>query len=670
MKKIIYSIIAGFGMLSIASCSGMLDTDGASDTSRMVVDPNLNQKTDSVSFAYGVMEAMQQLADQYFLQNEMRGELSAPTSKATTHLKELASFSVSEENKYDSVYLYYKVINNCNYYLANRDTTLYTGSDNVVINEYVAMAAYRAWAYLQLTTHYGDVPYITEPVSTVSQINAQTANTDKMTILASQAEYLQTLKNRCSEDQIQVPYYRNAFSIGKLNWANTNKQMNPSQCFVPLNVVLGDLYLELGRYLEAATCYYQFLRYRGKKSPLYLDVNNSNTREPQDGYTYEWPIPNTNTDIALTNGRSAWDVIFMDQSTSVPSDIEVISYIPSAVNYMRGRIFELPELFGYDYYGTTDNRISNYRIWGCPQTTEIQIAPSVTYKDMSENAPYYYITREQRIYNGDPADPTSGTKVYVGDKKNIGDGRANMISGGRTTATSSYVYVQKPSTGYVYLYRMSTVFLRLAEALNRAGYPDLAFYILKTGFGSNDIGKYLARKYEAGVGGSPFPEKYYFISEKSYKFLHESSVGMLTEADSVYFLNYYIPRNNKAKPAMVGIHFHGAGAVDDGARWMSAYNYKDVVEERIEKIRGDFGLAASATYSEEEYINAVEDLLCDEYAMEFAFEGTRFSDLLRIARHKNMAGGFGGNFGDTWLSKKLENNASGITTQNCYLPFK
>lgn len=659
MKKIIYSIIAGLGLVSITSCSGMLDTDGSSDSSRMVVDPALNQKSDSVSFAYGVMEAMQQLADQYFLQNEMRGDLSAPTAKATTHLKELSSFSVGEENKYDSVYLYYKVINNCNYYLAHRDTALYTGSDNVVINEYIAMASFRAWAYLQLTTQYGDVPYVTEPVSTVSQINALTANTDKMSILASQADYLQALKNRYNEDQIQVPSFRDPnqyYSVGRLNWnTSINKFFNPKHCFIPLNVVLGDLYLEMGRYMEAATCYYQFLRYRGKVNPSYLWVNNSNTRQPQDGYTYEWPIPNTNTDITLTNGRDKWDQIFINQSlNNMPDPWEVISYIPSAVNYMRGRIYELPELFGYDYYGTTGNRVSNYRIWGCPQTTEIQIAPSATYKEMSENAPYYYITKDQQEF-------VTGSKVFVGDKKNIGDGRANMISAGRTAATSSNVYVQKPSTGYVYLYRLSTVFLRLAEALNRAGYPDLAFYILKTGFGSNDIGKYLARKYEAGV--SPFPEKYYFISEKSYKFLHESNVSMLVEADSVYFLN-------SASKHMVGIHFHGAGAVDDGPTWMSAYNYKDVVEERIEKIRGEFGLPAGAAYSEEEYINAVEDLLCDEYAMEFAFEGTRFSDLLRIARHKNMAGSFGGTFGDIWLSKKLENNAAGITTQNCYLPFK
>ena len=56
--------------------------------------------------------------------------------------------------------------------------------------------------------------------------------------------------------------------------------------------------------------------------------------------------------------------------------------------------------------------------------------------------------------------------------------------------------------------------------------------------------------------------------------------------------------------------------------------------------------------------------------MEFAFEGTRFSDLRRLALHKNMAGTYAGNFGDVWLSRMLQNNAAGITTQNCYLPYK
>ena len=94
-----------------------------------------------------------------------------------------------------------------------------------------------------------------------------------------------------------------------------------------------------------------------------------------------------------------------------------------------------------------------------------------------------------------------------------------------------------------------------------------------------------------------------------------------------------------------------------------------MVKEKIADISDRFNLGLT-DYTKEDYINAVEDLLCDEYAMEFAFEGTRFSDLRRLALHKNRAGTYGGNFGDIWLSHKLQNNATDITTKNCYLPYR
>ena len=89
-----------------------------------------------------------------------------------------------------------------------------------------------------------------------------------------------------------------------------------------------------------------------------------------------------------------------------------------------------------------------------------------------------------------------------------------------------------------------------------------------------------------------------------------------------------------------------------------------------------FGLGV-ATMSDADRMNAVEDLLCDEYAMEFAFEGTRFSDLQRLARHKNGYSGtqydgtpasYGASFGYTWLRKKL--GAKGWNESNMYLPFE
>ncbi|MBQ5509669.1 MAG: RagB/SusD family nutrient uptake outer membrane protein, partial [Prevotella sp.] len=72
-------------------------------------------------------------------------------------------------------------------------------------------------------------------------------------------------------------------------------------------------------------------------------------------------------------------------------------------------------------------------------------------------------------------------------------------------------------------------------------------------------------------------------------------------------------------------------------------------------------------------INAIEDLICDELALETAFEGNRFADLCRMARHKNEAGLYGGNFGSLWLARKLafKNPQKDLTNpENWYLPFK
>lgn len=77
--------------------------------------------------------------------------------------------------------------------------------------------------------------------------------------------------------------------------------------------------------------------------------------------------------------------------------------------------------------------------------------------------------------------------------------------------------------------------------------------------------------------------------------------------------------------------------------------------------------------TKQDSIEAMENLLCDEYQLEFAFEGTRWYDLMRLARHKNQAATYGSNWGNKWLSWKLRNK--GVTKDladenNWYLPIK
>lgn len=663
-------------MFGATSCSDMLDTE----STRMVSDPSLNQKTDSMFMARGIMQAMQQLADQYFFQNEMRGELVSPTAKATTHLRDLANFNAGTENKYDSVYLYYKVINNCNYYLQHRDTTLMTGVRNVTLNEFAGVAAFRAWAYLQMTTQYGDVPYVTAPVTTISEINAATATTNYKSILADQAEYLQTLKNKLIPEQLDAPMYdrvNNDIPMGHMNYAaSANKTYVASKCFVPFNVVLGDLYLELGEYEKAAQCYFDYLKRQSQLNGIEGISNKwSNMRHTHDYNLFElaneWPLDyNGSQNGTLNNSMNSWDGNY----NMVPNNHEEVSYIPMALNYTLGQTTDIPLAFGYDYYATKNDdysRIANYRTYNCPETNKVQVIPSDEYNDMALNAPYYYYTTEK--------DPTVTTTRYLFNTTNIGDGRANIISHGASDENKELVYVCKPAQGYVQLYRTSTIWMHLAEALNRLKQPELAFAILKSGL-HEGIKQYVdtaAYVYEGGVlkteiqtidgedkevpvikdkGIAP---SQFFIPKASYDLLKSGKFPFLSEDNKTYF-------TNSAQKEVVGIHFHGAGAVEDVR---SPYTFTKIVEAKIKAIRDKFGVG-TGDYTKEEYINAVEDLLCDEYALEFAFEGRRFSDLLRIARHKNMESPYGAAFGDKWLSKKLESKKPGITTKNCYLPFK
>jgi len=659
--------LGGLGW-ALCSCSDMLETE----SNRQAFEPALDQKTDSVFYAHGIMQAMQQLADQYYFQNELRGDLVRTTDKATTHLRDLASFTADATNKYDSVYLYYKVINNCNYYLAHRDTTLATGAQNVVCNEYAAIASFRAWSYLQLARQYGSVPYITEPVTTIGQINANTSMTGYETILAGEAQMLETLKARYSDEQLSVPTFnQTSRSIGMLNWGSEEKYIRPSKCFIPLNVVLGDIYLELGQYEKAATCYYQYLRYEGLSNISNISVNYVDYMSPfYSRYSpifrnfTEWPADyNEGKNNTIYSGTPIWENSFVH--TASPGD--VISYIPMAVNYTMGKTTDIPAAYGYNYYGTdrnssvvVDDPMEN--VFNCPKTENIQVVPSQAYCDSARRAQYYYYTEQVKV------SPFN----WIVKNETLGDARANIICQGEG-ADSAYVYTYKPSTAYVYLYRNATVWLHLAEAINRMGYPDAAFAVLKNGLHSELANyRYLEVYLKDEVGNDSIDENgqkvldmtqshiddKYYLTPESYELL-TTRLPFLSQANSDVF-------KNGTTKAFIGIHFHGAGAVED---LYSSYRYSTVLNAKIADISKKFGLSLTS-YSKDDYINAMEDLLCDEYAMEFAFEGTRFSDLRRLALHKNQAGTYGAGFGDKWLSRMLQNNAPGITTQNCYLPYK
>ena len=169
IKKSIAVVFLCCGIGAVTTgCEDMFETD----SNRQIFDPALDQKTDSMFYTLGILKGLQLAADQYVMTGEMRGDLVATNQYTETDLRRLADFTADVTNKYDSAYVYYRIINNCNYYIAHRDTTLRTGSRQVAIPEYAEALAIRAWAYMQLAKNYGTVPFYTDPLVSIDDANS------------------------------------------------------------------------------------------------------------------------------------------------------------------------------------------------------------------------------------------------------------------------------------------------------------------------------------------------------------------------------------------------------------------------------------------------------------------------------------------------------------------
>ena len=591
--------------MMFTSCSDMLE----SDSERQLFEPDINQKTDSIYYALGILQGMQQLADQYMFIGEMRGDLVDTTAATDRHLRELAQFQLSDANKYDSAYVYYRVINNCNYYIAHRDTTLRTGATYVAMNEYVAVKAVRAWAYMQLARVFGKVPFYTEPLTQISQIdNNQFPELDIDGIVA-----------RLAPDLEQYTGY------GLPDYGSAPSGITTSMLFIPVDVVMGDLYLETGQYAQAARHYITYLTEvlpAARRHSAYMQgVTFSGRRSvamqellPSDwGGTFNYTT-------------TPWNNIFSGGT-------DVITYIPMAPNNRAGVTTLIPLAYGYDFYSNSKGYID-----------QIQIVPSATYNALSEGQDYYY-----------KSSTSTATKTILNSVK-IGDMRTSAITRERDLAADgsavNTIWITKNSSAQVYLYRVSAVWLRLAEAFNRLGYYDVAFAILKDG-----ISRYLVEP--AGSGGP------LYISDAS-KVALQTTFPLLSEAN----ISKFAETEN-----CIGVHMHGAGATCDytGAVYspgLSPYQLDTIVGMKLREIAAD-GFAVGTTKADT--INAVEDLLCDEYALELAFEGCRWYDLMRLARHKNESGLYRPNFGSQWLARKLAYKNPAVNLEdknNWYLPFK
>ena len=614
-------------VIGMTSCQDFFETD----SDRQIFDPALDQKTDSMFYTLGILKSVQQVADQYVMVGEMRGDLVQTNQYTETDLRRLADFSADVTNKYDSAYAYYRIINNCNYYIAHRDTSLRTGSRRVAIPEFAEALAVRAWAYMQLCKNYGEVPFYTDPLVSIGDANRSLPTKDLQGICDALTPELELYSGINVDGGTPVPNY-GEISAGLFNGTSSEdaasessqKKVQSKNAMIPVDVILGDLFLETHQYEKAAQHYFQYL----------LDnkvvTQNVNVRMDATMLTlFEDVLPDN---FDSNRDGTSWVNIF-DGGVS-----DIITYIPLATNRMRGVVTELPRYFGYDFYTTTidaKNQSARY-------LPERQIDASPSYIALSNAQDYYYVPRG------------SNTSNIVVQTFNQGDWRRyvtmhQVIPTSREDST--YSVMIKYNSANVPLYRTSTIYLRLGEAINRMGYPDLAFAILKDGI-NEDLLSYVEQGDSTDVAFGRY------IHQESAELL-STTIPFLSEENRAVF-----KENNRKN---TGIHSRGCYYTQG----KSPYQYNTIVGKKLSELTAAYNL--DTLYTLQDTINAMEDLLCDEMALELAFEGNRFGDLTRIARHKNNAGLYGANFGTEWLARKLDYKNPAVSLRdekNWYLPFR
>lgn len=243
-KNFIYSLcILLCGTLFLSSCEDMLEVD----SDRVEYDMSPLTLNDTVYSVLGILKNIQAVADRQVLLGELRGDLMVVNEgSAVTDIQKIARFDFSGDNKYLAAKDYYSIINNCNIYLARVDTSLTRDNIKPMLREYVAVKSARAWTYMQLAMNYGKVPYFTEPILTHS-LSQEVFNRPALGIEEIADKLIEDLLPYANPTQYPMP------TFSGLSYAT-------ELYFMPIRQLLGDLYLWKKDYRNAIDCYYNLIR--------------------------------------------------------------------------------------------------------------------------------------------------------------------------------------------------------------------------------------------------------------------------------------------------------------------------------------------------------------------------------------------------------------------------
>lgn len=541
----------------------------------------LDNPADTIYSVIGIANKLQAIADRTILLGEVRGDLVDVTDATNSDLRDVALFNIGSDNKYNNPRDYYAIINNCNYFIANVDTALKNNrNESIFLREYAAVKGFRAWTYLQLALNYGQVPFVTTPILTKEEADA--------TYDVQGLEYICNwlLDDLKGLEDVETPKY------------GTIRSNDSRLFYFPIRLLQGELNLWAGNYKEAALAYYNFINKRNGLNSVYATGQSRICWSEKA----DW-----NSFITVTSGGGGIGSV----TESYGGQNELITMIPGDSIPAEGIYSELRGLYN------TYTMQGNQEVYNGP----FQLTPSAGLIELSRSQQNCVLGAANMLQKRDTMYvPFNIQEEMRGDLRMYQwyTSSYDNYNGERI----NYQNISKFRTRNVHIYRRTMVYLRMAEALNRAGYPLFAHKILSSGVNNEVIQKEIMPFYSKD--DSLYLSQFDFPTNR-YILLTEHRFGNLSSENA-----------SDINANTMGLHSRGSG-------WTPANKYYQV----------------DTTLTVDEQIVQVEDMIVDEGALEFALEGIRYYDLMRVAMRRTDNPAY---LRDKIFARKGKNGGSDITT--------
>lgn len=435
------------------SCEDMFTADNTLVTTELAPQDTLFQMM-------GIIKRMQKLADRTVLLGEVRADLvDVDPLHASADIQELAANNVSAANVYNQPSDYYAVINSCNIYLANVDSMRNSqGTRKYFEKEILAAKCFRAWCYLELLKIYGDVPYIRTPVLNSDNAEEIVASGKKEGMVTIVTDMINDLVNfRAAEnDELRQSYGDRTFN-----------GIRYSQMVIPVRAMLAELYLWRGSYTGNQTDYINAIR-------MYHDY-----------FTFPGEEINTGRAKANWSSRDSERPSTSDYNSNFLAASQCAGVLPMETSQYYGTVSKLRGVFcsldSNNYYPAVvasqrAKDISKAQDY-CQFLVEGGGLPEIYFREHDPNLYSEYKTMEGdlRLYSvSDGPDNVKDNSSNSHENSSYNNMYYLNRKYGTTTNGNSYL-------PFVPYFRNNILYLHFAEALNRAGFPETAFAILKYG---------------------------------------------------------------------------------------------------------------------------------------------------------------------------------------------